>query len=68
MVQKNNIAKNLSVHRKKKKLSMDRLSKRADVSFQTVVKIGSGDTPNPRIETVYKIADALEITIDELVK
>ena len=49
-------------------MSQDRLSKLADVAFHTIVKIESGDTPNPTIETVRKIADALGVSIDDLMK
>lgn len=47
-------------------MSQDKLSKLADVAFHTVVKIESGNTPNPTIETVKKIANALGVSIDEL--
>lgn len=49
-------------------MSQDRLSKLADVAFHTITKIESGDTPNPTIETVKKIADALGVSLDDLMK
>ena len=36
--------------------------------FHTIAKIEAGATPNPTIETVKKIADALGISIDNLFK
>jgi len=44
------------------------LSKRADLAYHTIAKIEAGSTPDPRIETVKKIADALGVTIDNLMK
>ena len=62
------IGENIRKYRLKKEMSQDRLSKLADVAFHTIVKIESGDTPNPTIETVRKIADALGVTLDDLLK
>lgn len=49
-------------------MSQDRLSKLANVAFHTIVKIESGETTNPTIETVKKIADALGVSLDDLMK
>jgi DNA-binding XRE family transcriptional regulator len=49
-------------------MSQDRLSKLADVAFHTIVKIESGETPNPTIETGRKIAAALGVSIDNLMR
>lgn len=65
---KSSIGENIWKYRLKKEMSQDRLSKLADVAFHTIVKIESGDTPNPTIETVRKIADALGVSIDDLMK
>jgi len=65
---KSNIGKNIRKYRLQKKMSQDRLSKLADVAFHTITKIESGDTPNPTIDTVKKIADALEVSLDDLMK
>jgi len=65
---KSSIGENIRKYRLKKEMSQDRLSKLADVAFHTIVKIESGDTPNPTIETVRKIADALGVSIDDLIK
>lgn len=65
---KSNIGKNIRKYRLQKKMSQDRLSKSADVAFHTITKIESGDTPNPTIETVKKIADALGVSVDDLMK
>jgi len=62
------IGENIRKYRLQKGMSQDRLSKLADVAFHTIVKIESGETPNPTIETVKKIADALGVSLDDLMK
>jgi len=62
------ISINIKKHRAKKGLSQDKLSKLADVSFNTITKIESGATPNPTIDTVRKIADALGASLDDLMR
>jgi transcriptional regulator with XRE-family HTH domain len=54
--------------RKKKGLSQDRLARLADVAFTTVVKIESGESKHPTIQTRAGIAKALGISLDELIK
>ena len=61
------LAKNLKKYRKKKGWSQDKLAKLADVTHTTLVKIESGVNKNPTIQTLTKLADALEVSIDELV-
>jgi len=62
------IAKNIKKIRKKKGISQDKLSKLAEVAYNTIIKIESGAIQNPTIETVQKIAKALNISLDELTK
>ncbi|KKU15862.1 hypothetical protein A3I34_00095 [Candidatus Jorgensenbacteria bacterium RIFCSPLOWO2_02_FULL_45_12] len=62
------IGKNIKRLRQAKGISQDKLSKLADLSLQTVVKMELDDKPNPTIETVQKIAKALDISIDDLMK
>ncbi len=62
------IGKNIKKYRQKVGISQDTLSKKADLAFHTITKIEAGTTPNPTIETVKKIADALEVSIDDLMK
>ena len=66
--QESKIGKNIRKYRKKIGISQDVLSKRANLAFHTIAKIETGSTPDPRIETVKKIADALGVTIDNLIK
>ena len=60
------IGKNLKRLRKQRGLSQDRLSKLADVSYNTVIKLESGGITNPTIETLQKLAKALGVSVDRL--
>lgn len=60
------IGKNLKKLRKQKGLSQDRLSKLADVSYNTVIKLESGGITNPTIETLQKLAKALGVSVDKI--
>ena len=62
------IAKNLKKIRQDKGISQDRLSKLANLSLNTVVTVESGTNPNPTIKTLTRIARALEIGVDDLIK
>lgn len=62
------ISKNIRKLRKAKDLSQDKLSRLADVSHATIIKIESGGIQNPTIDTVQKIAKALGVSLDDLVK
>jgi transcriptional regulator with XRE-family HTH domain len=66
--EKSTIGKNIKKYRNKLGISQDVLSKRANLAFHTNAKIEAGATPNPTIETVKKIADALGVSIDDLMK
>lgn len=62
------IGKNLKKLREQKGVSQDRLSKLADISLNTIAKLELDETQNPTIETLQKIAKALEIKVDDLIK
>ena len=62
------VAKNIRKYRKKKSLSQDKLSKLANVSHTTIIKIESGWIQSPTIDTVQKIAKALDIGVEDLIK
>ena len=63
-----NIAKNIKKLRKEKGLSQDRLSKMADIAHPTIIKIESGAIQSPTVETAQRIARALGVGIDDLMK
>lgn len=62
------IGKNIKRFRQDKGLSQDKLSKLADLSLNTVVKIELDESPNPTIETIQRIAKALDVSVDGLLK
>ncbi|HBW74124.1 MAG: Transcriptional regulator, XRE family [Candidatus Magasanikbacteria bacterium GW2011_GWA2_45_39] len=62
------IGKNLKKLRQEKGISQDRLSKLADLSLNTVVTVESGANPNPTIETLTRIAKALNVGVDDILK
>ena len=62
------IGKNIKKLRKQKGLSQDRLSKLADISYNTVIKLESGGIINPSIDTVQKLAKALDVPVDALLE
>ena len=62
------IADNIKKYRNKLGISQDKLSKLADVTYNTIIKIESGANTNPTIETLQKIAKALDVGLDDLVK
>jgi transcriptional regulator with XRE-family HTH domain len=65
---KNVIGKNVRKFRQEKGISQDRLSKLADLSLNTIVNIESGGNLNPTIETLTKIANALGVKVDDLIR
>lgn len=62
------IGKNIKKLREQKRISQDRLSKLADISSNTVAKLELDNGSNPTIETLQKIAKALEVKVDDLIK
>jgi DNA-binding XRE family transcriptional regulator len=65
---KSTIAENIKKYRNKIGVSQDKLSKLADVTYNTIIKIESGANINPTIETLSKIAKALNVGVDDLIK
>jgi len=65
---KSTISANIKKYRNKLGISQDQLSKKANLAFHTIAKIEAGSTPNPTIDTVKKIADALGVSLDNLMK
>ena len=61
------IATNLKKIRAEKGYSLEKVARLADLSLNTIVKIENGVNQNPTIDTLSKIAKALEIKVDELI-
>lgn len=62
------ISKTLRKLREAKGLSQEKLARLADVANNTIVKIEAGKNQNPTLDTLKKIAKALEVSVDELIK
>lgn len=65
---KNSIGRNIKRLRTEQNISQDKLSKLADLSLNTIVTIENGANENPTIDTIKKIANALNASIDILIK
>ncbi len=68
MMSSKTIAKNIKKYRKKLGLSQDQLARKANIPYSTYLKIESGYTLNPSIQTIANIAKALGVSLDELIK
>ncbi len=66
--EKSIIAKNIKKLRKQRGLSQDKLSKLANISHNTIIKIESGAIQSPTMNTASKIAKALGVSLDDLMK
>ena len=64
----NNISDNLRKLRGKRGYSLEKIARLADLSLNTIVKVENGVNQNPTIETLTKIAKALEVGVDDLIK
>ena len=67
-VMSNKISVNLKRLRNKKDYSLEKVARLADLSLNTIVKIENGVNQNPTIETLTKIAKALGVGVDDLIK
>lgn len=63
-----NIQKTLRKFREEKELSQEKLARLADVANNTIIKIEAGKNKNPTLDTLKKIANALDVSVDELIK
>ncbi|HNU96379.1 MAG TPA: helix-turn-helix transcriptional regulator [Candidatus Magasanikbacteria bacterium] len=66
--EKSTIGKNIKKLRKQRNLSQDKLSKLANISHNTIIKIESGAIQSPTMDTASKIAKALGVSLDDLMK
>jgi len=60
------LAKRIRELRNKKGFSQEKLARLANVSYNTVVKIESGESKNPTFQTMVGIANALDVSLDNL--
>lgn len=62
------LGKNIKKFRQKRKLTQDKLARLADIPYTTITKIETGVIKRPSVQSVSKIAKALNVTVDELMK
>lgn len=65
---KNMIGDNVKKFRKKKGLTQDGLARKADIPYTTLTKLESNVVKKPSVQTVAKIAKALGISMEDLIK
>lgn len=63
-----NLANNIKRLREGKGLSQEKLARLADVANNTLIKMESGENQNPTLDTLKKVAKALDVSVDELIK
>lgn len=61
------LAENVKRYRTKLGLTQEALARKADISYNTIIKLESKGIVDPRMETLKKLANALEVSIDKLV-
>ena len=63
-----NLANNIKKLREAKGLSQEKLARLADVANNTLIKMESGENENPTLDTLKKVAKALNVSVDDLIK
>jgi transcriptional regulator with XRE-family HTH domain len=61
------LSENIKKYRNKLGLTQEALARKADISYNTIIKLESRGIIDPRMETLKKLADALGISLDALV-
>ena len=54
--------------RLKAELTQESLARKANIPYTTLTKVESGVIKNPSVKVIAKIADALGVSMEELVK
>lgn len=63
-----NLSNNIKKLRESKGLSQEKLARLADVANNTLIKMESGENENPTLDTLKKVAKALDVSVDDLIK
>jgi len=66
--QGNKLGKKIKALRLKLNLSQDEFARKADIPYTTLTKVETGVIKKPSVFVIAKIAKALNITVDELIK
>jgi transcriptional regulator with XRE-family HTH domain len=67
-MESNQLGQKIKKLRNKLKLSQDDFARKADVPYTTLTKIETGVIKKPSVFVVSKIAKALDVSVDELIK
>ena len=59
--------KNIKDLRKKNGWSQQKLAEKAQLSYNAITKIEQGCATHPTIQTIVKIADAFNVSVDALI-
>ena len=62
------LSENLKKYRNKLGLTQEALARKANISYNTIIKLETKGITDPRMETLVRLAGALEITLDDLVR
>ena len=63
-----NIGENIKKHRNKQGLSQEDFAKKSGVKYTTLTKIESNGIKKPSVLVMAKIAKALDVSIEDLIK
>ncbi len=61
------LANNIMRLRKQKGLSQEKLARLSNVANNTIIKMETGENDNPTLETLRKVAKALDVSVDGLI-
>jgi transcriptional regulator with XRE-family HTH domain len=61
------LSKRVKELRKQKGWSQQKLAEKSNLAFNTITKIEQGLAKHPNLKTLVKLADILEVGLDELV-
>jgi len=66
--QENKLGKKIKSLRLKRELSQDEFARKADIPYNALTKIETGVIKKPSVFVMAKIAKALSVSIEELIK
>jgi len=66
--QENKLGKKIKTLRLKLELSQDEFARKADIAYTTLTKIETGVIKKPSVFVTAKIAKALDVNIEDLIK
>ncbi len=61
------LAEKIKKRREKIGLTQETLARKANISYNTIIKLETGGIKDPRISTPSKVAKALEVSVDDLI-